>query len=300
MAVSQRTVGWESLLQTAAWGRIEREALPAFLRKQRWYAGKARRLESLRVIDAGQPEGFPSTSFLALAEVRHHEGQPEVYFLPLGLAEGDDAARLVRESPGRVISAIDGLEGDAVLYDALADPVACWALLSAIEGGRVTRTRKGEIRGLATAAFSQARGPSGVPLEVIRGNAEQSNSAVMFDHRLLLKIFRRIQPGINPDFEIGKFLSERTQFDRIPQTAGAIEYHRRGAAPATLGILQSLVPNQGTGWEHALHELRHYYEESDRRMLPAELIPGGDESPLELSAGEAPPFAGFLASGPPP
>src|SRR3954447_2430584 len=124
MAVSQRTRVWESVLEAADWRRIERETLPAFLRKQRWYAGKARQLESLRLVDAGQLEGFPPTSFLALVEVRHREGNPEIYFLPLALAEGEDAARLVRESPGRVISAVDGLEGDAVLYDALADPVA--------------------------------------------------------------------------------------------------------------------------------------------------------------------------------
>src|SRR3954449_6420286 len=102
-----------------------------------------------------------------------------------------------------------------------------------IEQGRSIATRSGEIAAVPTAAYSQARGPSGTPLEVVRGTAEQSNSAVLFDHRLLLTVFRRIEPGINPDFEIGRFLSERTHFDRIPQTAGAIEYHRRGSAPAT-------------------------------------------------------------------
>ncbi len=91
---------------------------------------------------------------------------------------------------------------------------------------------------------------------------------MLFDHRLLMKVFRRIEPGINPDFEIGKFLSEETPFDRIPQTAGTIEYHRSGSEPATLAVLQSLVANQGTGWEHALGELRAFYERVDRPDTP--------------------------------
>ncbi len=82
----------------------------------------------------------------------------------------------------------------------------------------------------------------------------------MFDHRLILKVFRRVEPGINPDFEIGRFLGERTQFDRVPKVAGSLEYHRRRAEPTSLAILQELVPNQGNGWEHALHSLKGYYE----------------------------------------
>ena len=125
--------------------------------------------------------------------------------------------------------------------------------------------QSGEVRAIRTPQFGEARGPSGTPLEVIRGKAEQSNTAVMFDHRLILKVFRRVEPGINPDFEIGRFLGERTQFDRVPKVAGALEYHRRRAEPTSLAILQELVPNQGNGWEHALHELRGYYERAARR-----------------------------------
>ena len=102
-------------------------------------------------------------------------------------------------------------------------------------------------------------------LGIGRGKAEQSNSAIFYDSRLILKVFRRLEPGINPDFEIGRFLSERTGFDRVPKTAGAIEFDWPGAGPTTLAILQGLVPNQGTGWEHALGELAGYYERVSRR-----------------------------------
>src|SRR4051794_36567968 len=293
MSALQRMKGWPALLEGEALDRLERESLPAFLERQRWYSGKARVLDSLRIVDSGRPEGFPPTSLLTMIEIHYREGASDRYFLPLAWANGPDADRVEREAPGRIIARLDvdgaDPEKGGVVYDGLADPATCWAMLMAIEQGRSLSTRDGQVRALATSAYSQARGPAGVPLEVARGTAEQSNSAVLFDHRLLLKVFRRIEPGINPDFEIGKFLSEKTDFTRIPRTAGAIEYRHRGAPPSTLAILQSLVPNQGTGWEHALHELSHYYEESARPPSPEELLAHGDAAYDGLGDGEIPP-----------
>ncbi len=264
MAVGESGAVWKAIIDGPGWERIEREALPEFLRRQRWYAGKARELETVRLADAVRPESFPASSFLALSEAEFDEGRPETYFLPLAIASGRDARRVGREAPERVIATWETPGGPAALYDGLADPGTCWALLTAIESNRSAPTGRGEIRALRTTAFDRARGPVGLPLEVIPKTTEQSNSVVLFDHRLLMKVFRRIEPGINPDFEIGKFLSEETRFDRIPQTAGTIEYHCNGREPATLAVLQTLVLNQGTGWDHALGELRAFYERVDR------------------------------------
>src|SRR5207237_7021070 len=170
-------------------------------------------------------------TLLMLVEVRYGEGDPDTYFLPIRLAAGPEVERLAKEAPGRVIARSAGLRGERLLYDGMADPEVCRALLDAIAEERVIPTRSGPIRAIRTPQFSQARGPSGTPLEVIRGKAEQSNTAVLFDHRLILKVFRRVEPGINPDFEIGRFLSERTHFDRIPKVAGSLEYHRKRSEP---------------------------------------------------------------------
>ena len=112
----------------------------------------------------------------------------------------------------------------------------------------------------------------------------------MFDHRLILKAFRRVEPGINPDFEIGRFLGERTQFDRVPKVAGAPGVSTaRKSEPTSLAILQELVPNQGNGWEHALHELRVYYERAARRQPTGRAGGRSRRSYLELADREPPP-----------
>ncbi len=279
----------EALLGGDRRGHLVREALPAFLLRQRWFAGKALALESVRLVDHTPPGACCGETFLVLIEAIAPGGKADLYFLPLGVAAGPVAERLLREAPGRVIVHWPEADGTGILYDALADPAACEEILATIEEGRSIATASGRIRGIPTGAYSAARGPAEIPLPVVYGTVEQSNSAVLYGDRLILKVFRRIEPGLNPDFEIGRFLSERTDFDRIPQAAGAIVYERPGAEPATLGILQGLVQNQGTGWDHALRELRGYYEEVGRR--PAGMIPIQGGSLLEAASGEPPPVA---------
>ncbi|MBX6312552.1 MAG: putative maltokinase [Isosphaeraceae bacterium] len=252
-------------MDAATRDRLEREALPAFLPRQRWFASKARTVAAVRVVDAAPLIGATPPTFaeasevaplLILIEVGFHGGAAETYFVPLVRATGPAGGRL---APGAILSRLDGPGEAEVIADALADDAACAALLAVIEAGHRLKTQSGEIRALPTTVYAEARGPTDRPLTIARGTAEQSNSAVLYGDQLILKVFRRLEPGINPDFEIGRFLSERTTFDRIPKTAGALEYDRPGAEPITLAILQGLVPNQGTGWEHALDELERYY-----------------------------------------
>jgi 1,4-alpha-glucan branching enzyme len=288
MTILRAERGWQSLLEGETRDALEREGLPEFLKRQRWYAGKARELESARIVEAAHPQGFPEGTLFFLVETRYRDGASDTYFVPARLAGGPEAERLAREAPGRIIARFNGSRGDRLLYDGMADPQVCQALLDAIASGRTMRGESGEIRAVRTPQFGEARGPSGVPLEVILGKAEQSNTAVMFDHRLILKAFRRVEPGINPDFEIGRFLGERTPFDRVPTVAGGLEFHRRQSEPTSLAILQELVPNQGNGWEHALHELNGYYERVARRQPTVEPTPVA-ESYLELADREPPP-----------
>ena len=236
---------------------LETQELPNFLARQRWFAGKARPIRTVRWLDWTRGGGFPSGTCLSLIRVEYQSGLADTYLLPIGLAQGARAATIERDQPGRVIGRLPGL---GLIYDSLADPEVGATLLEAIAGSRTIPAGSGSVQALTTAAFTQARGPIDAPLPVVGGSFEQSNSAILFGDRLILKIFRRLDLGINPDFEIGRFLAEKTTFNRIPQTAGAILYEVPGSDPMMIGILQGLVPNLGTGWDHALGALRSYYE----------------------------------------
>ena len=264
---------------------LERDALPSFLPRQRWFAGKSRRMESVRFLDSTAPGELAGPACLTIVEVSYASGRPDTYLLPLGVATGVEADRIAREEPGRVLAR---LEGVGLIHDALAEPEVSSALLDAIARTRSIRAGSGTIQGAPTSAFAAARGPASTSLTVAKGSFEQSNSAVIFGDRLILKVFRRLDPGINPDFEIGRFLSEKTGFDRIPKTAGALLYERTGFEPLMLGILQGLVWNEGSGWDHALRELKGYYEGIDGRTLPSDLGAFEGRSTLDLAAIDVP------------
>ncbi len=272
---------WENWRHGPARERLEGSILPEFLRRQRWFAGKARTLSGVRIADLTSLGALPGRATLALLDVRFDDGGADTYLLPLAVATGPDAARLAAD-PRWGVATLEGPGGVAGLHDALADDGFCRALVDAIGSDRALPAGSGVFRGLSTEAFARARGATGADLPVRRSSAEQSNSAIILGDRLILKFFRRVEPGVNPDFEIGRFLTERARFTRVPETAGALEYRANGGEPSTVGILQGLVPNQGSGWEHALGELVGYYE---RAALRPELPPDvSGVSTLDLAA----------------
>jgi maltose alpha-D-glucosyltransferase/alpha-amylase len=249
---------WETLLEGAGRYRFESALLPEYLSKQRWFGGKARRIRATKIGDwIALPE---SRAVLALVEVQYERGDPDTYFLPLGLAFGKEADQLRETAPNAIICPAISHEGPGFLHDATGDPRACAALLSFIEHARQAPGRSGLIRGVPGREFEALRGPTETPLAVRRGSAEQSNTSLLFGDRLILKLFRRQQPGPNPDCEIGRYLTESTRFDGIPPYAGAIEYVPKDGDPAALAMLQGLVANQGDGWKLMLEEVARYYE----------------------------------------
>lgn len=276
--------GWETLLEGKVREKLEREVLPDYLRAQRWFGGKGRRIASLRCADWGDFSAQQSRVFLLLLEVHFVNGRSDLYFLPLGVTRGDSAARLSASVPSMRIARLTGPEGEALLHDALADEDTCLSLLAAIGANREFATRLGQVRAFPTTAYAELRGDADRPLAVALGPATSSNSLLFYEKHLLLKLFRRLESGINPDFEIGRYLTESKRFERIPRVAGAIEYRRPGSEPITLAILQSFVVNQGDGWHHAVDELGRYYQ----RASVADPIALDDRHLLEL-AGSAPP-----------
>jgi len=149
----------------------------------------------------------------------------------------------------------------------LADDGTCISLLRLIEGEGQTATQHGQVRGSRGACFDAARGSAAAALPPRRVAAEQSNTSVIYADRLILKLIRRYQSGINPEWELDRFLTERAHFTHVPLYAGSLEYEHDGQA-ATLGILQGMVLNEGDGWTGALEELQRYYEASAPKTFP--------------------------------
>jgi maltose alpha-D-glucosyltransferase/alpha-amylase len=263
------TAGWASILEGIARKRLETVNLPEYLPQQRWFAGKARAIKSTRIIDWA-PIKEPHSA-LALVEVQFEAGEPEVYQVPLAITLGAAATELRRVAPNTIIASVVSEKMEGLLHDGVQDDNVCLELLSLVENGNDLRTSDGRIiRGVPGKVFQEIRGSADTPLPVRRSTAEQSNTSIIYGDRFILKLFRRLEPGVNPDAEIGRHLTEKTTFDRIPPFAGSskLEPAADEAEPTILTMLQGLVANEGDAWKWTIEELDRYYETSAPLPFP--------------------------------
>lgn len=274
---------------TAARRAALEAVLPNYLQSQRWFGGKARQVERVVIDDWGKLPGACGAIWTVL-DVRFADSGSHRYLLPLTISTGDAAEQIMKQARSYAVAFVEGSGERALLHDALACDNVCTALLNAIGGERTTATEHGEIWGLATEVFADLRGDSHrSPPPPHLGPPTSSNSLVFYGKQMLLKLFRRSTEGVNPDFEIGRFLTERGEFRRVPRTAGALEYHRDGEEPTTLAIVQETMTHRGDGWEHALDVLGRYYARAAAHDADAEPPTADGRSLVELS--EANPTA---------
>jgi maltose alpha-D-glucosyltransferase/alpha-amylase len=252
-------VDWQSIFDSAARSVIERRALASFLQRQRWFA-RSREIRHARFTDWATIRGGAHPAFVTIVSVDYADGSSDSYFLPLALASGDDAARVLQDAPGRVLARITGARKGAII-DGLYDDDTCDRLVTLVSSSQEVGTRRGSVKGVLVQTGATAAVPIAVDVDRrwTRGGGDQSNSIAFVNDRYALKLFRRIEPAINPEYEVGLFLTER-DFSRTPPLVGAVEYLRPGLDEGTLAIVQHAAKHQGSGWDFAIDELRRYYQ----------------------------------------
>jgi maltose alpha-D-glucosyltransferase/alpha-amylase len=256
---------WDTLLEGNVRMLIERDLLLPFLQRQRWYGAKSRPARAARFADWGLIRRGPQPLFLTLLDVEFEDGGRDRYFLPLAISPYAEAGPIEDRAPHAILATVTGARR-GILFDASFDDRFARTLLETIERQEHAATKRGSIRAEHTAAFARLR-PAIDDGHVSRLSGEQSNTSLVFGDRLILKLFRRIQPGVNPDYEVGRQLSEKVDFRRVPSIAGAIEYAAAGEF-ATLGMMQELIDSQADGWTHATDELGRFYDLVEGRQPP--------------------------------
>jgi len=269
---------WDTLLDGNVRTLIERDLLAPFLQRQRWFGAKARPIRSARFIDWGLLRPGPQPLFLTIVEAQFQDGDREAFFVPLAVCPPGEARPLEERYGHAVLARVTGAR-KGILFDAWLDDRFARTLLDAMAGALEIPTRRGAIHGVPTAAFHRLQAAEDV--RVSRLSAEQSNTSIIYGRELVLKLFRRMQTGTNPDYEIGRQLTERIQFSRVPATAGAFEYRLPAEEPTTVALMQEFVESQADGWTHALDELSRFYDLADGRALPAGTPPADTSDMLE-------------------
>ena len=278
---------WTRVLTGSGRGSLE-DVLPEYLRERRWFGGKSRRIKSARVSDAIPLSNSGSGVHLAFVLVEYTEGNPETYAIPMAFASGEHAGHLLEHSPQAALARVNVRGGeDGVLFDALFEPAVAEMMLNLIGRRRRIRSNGNQLVGNTTSMYRTIMQQSDGPLPPRISGAEQSNTSIIYGQDFILKLFRKLEPGINPDLEISRFLTQRG-FQHSPPVAGWLEYESRNRDPVSVGILLQFVPNEGDAWSYTLDGLSRFFE----RVVTIPDVPDAQASStrnlLEL-AGQSPP-----------
>jgi maltose alpha-D-glucosyltransferase/alpha-amylase len=257
----ERVVPWRIGIAEKVRDQLEREVLPAFVAKRRWFGGKGERLARVALADYVEWPGEGRDFLVTLVHVERERGERVTYFLPLDLLWGDpDGESLHAIAPYAIAKARRQAEV-GVIADALGDEAFCRALLAAITAGSELQTQHGTIRFFATEAYARIVSETSAPPQVSWPAQQSSNTIVLFGELLFLKVYRRLQAGINPEVEVGRFLTERAGFAHAVPIAGLVEYRSNEGREATIAVLQPRVEHQGNGWDYTVNHLERHLED---------------------------------------
>ena len=222
-------------------------ALAEFLPTQRWFAGKGRRVAEVRV-ESSVPlrTALPSLSAV-VATVTYADGGAERYHVPVGHDRGLEARQLTDRVPDAVIYETKGPTGGP-FYDAARDERLGGVYIDLLSRAATVE----QLRFHRMPEWTETlRGPGKLL------SAEQSNSSLVFGNRLILKLFRLLEPGENPELEVTRALAG-AGFEHCPAPLGWIE-----GLGSTLGILQRFLAGSVDGWKLATERVADHYESGD-------------------------------------
>ncbi len=233
------------------------------------------------------PKGL---SQLVLLEVDYVEGDSELYVVPLSFISGDEAERVEHEAPGAVVARLrvraEGGVLDGLLVDGIAHDTPS-RLIESIQKRTTLMGEKGQLAAMTLRAFKEVAGKD--PLVPRPSQFEQTNSSVLLGDKMLLKIYRQIESGPNPELELGRFFTDRGATN-LPRMLAAIEYRRpNDTESATLATVQELVRNEGVAWSSAMSSIDRFFERvlQERTTLPA--LPPLPVGTLLQQAAQEPP-----------
>jgi maltose alpha-D-glucosyltransferase/alpha-amylase len=262
---------WNGNLKKETIDQFETIVLPGYLMRMRWFGGKGRVVENIRVANHGWMPVNESGIVFLLIEVTYQSGLPETYQLPVAFGKDHFAYRVKEYCPQAVLAKLKVGNEEGVLYDAIYGLELQEAIMRNLAANSVIDLGTSELRfkgNKKTSEYIQQ-------FEKIKPrvlSAEQSNTSIIYDNLFFLKLYRKVDRAINPDLEISHYLTERAGFKHIPGFVGSIEWkHDNGNM--VLGMMQQMVESNSDAWAYILDRLDDYNE---RILSSGQLTPPTD------------------------
>ncbi|MGB1026330.1 MAG: alpha-glucosidase C-terminal domain-containing protein, partial [Rhodospirillaceae bacterium] len=282
---------WSNLVMGGIQEILRNDVLPEYIPNHHWYA-EDQRPDEVEMVERAvmpghstNPEGWMVTVVKA-----HVQSDPQgetaveareesvLYQLPLDITwetmEDDPLPRMI----GYTLARVRRFNRVGVLHDALIGMTYAWAVVQAMRDGQQFNTQGG-----GRLMFSSAGGLEDVeiphigPIIRLPLGREQSNTSLLLDERMVLKVYRRLERGVHPEIETGRYLTQVHQFPNVPEILGSMELEDSQGEPMALAVLKVFVRNQGDGWDYALDVLK--------RRLEYRALQGTDLAPSPSGGG---------------
>src|ERR1700691_3888449 len=262
----ERVVPWRIGMAEKTRTQFETDTLPRFIEIQRWYAAKGTAIDRARISDyVLWQEGKLSwlVTLLDLESAGEHAG----YFMPLALAWEERDEERVRNLATAALAKIRQQANVGVMGDAFADEMFCRAVVASMAARKEIAMSQGKLQFRPTTAFARLAGSDFGSLPVARPRGSSSNTVVAIGERLMLKGYRRLRAGVNPELDMGLYPTEIVPYPNCAPLAGVLEYIGNDGETRLLAMLQGYIANQGDGWTYSLEYVQRHLEQY--RTTPA-------------------------------
>lgn len=284
---------WKTAFATSKLSEGLVPILPDYLRSSPWFIGRDRTIQSLQIdeivpVECKRFSGLESTVYILLLQLNYTEGMAETYVLPVGWEE------IQGDVDERAIARIQFLEKNevGVLFDAATDKAFLSAMLEAIANSGNYKGATGKVLGIPDNALTSEADLSKLEPHVFK--KEHSNTSAGYGDRFAFKLLRKVEEGINPELEIGRFLTDRNLIQHFAPISGYLEYQAEGKPLMTMGILQKFVPDSRDAWSYTLDTLRDYFEQvmaveakyaaDNLSTDPENYLPNASTSPMQRNS----------------
>jgi len=251
---------WKNVFEDEEFVKVfSSDILENYIINKRWYGGKASALKYIEVVDSFKIVSKKNTYYGVLLEVNFKEAFYQHYFMPLAFMSEEEldtntiiAPVIMNGHAGFLVDALHQEDFRKLLFDNIVN--------SSNKTDSKVKLHKGEKLVEKEYKSSKFMG------------VEQSNTSIIYNNTLVLKIFRRIYISTNPDYEISRFLTERMDFKSSPAYMGSISV-ALSEGSITLGLMQELVPNQGDGWQFMLGEVDKIFDNLKNKKIKISKLP---------------------------
>jgi maltose alpha-D-glucosyltransferase/alpha-amylase len=241
---------------------LENDILPAYLQQRTTAGCKYNKITDVKILDRIYIQKNSFICIILILNVSYVSGEPDIIILPISADSEEEVNRIVGNDKGLIMALLFGKE-TGIIYDCAYHPKFNYSLLNLLISKSKLNGEIGSISGQGTKMFKEiCKNNSVITNKTIVIKAGQRKTTLNYDNKIMLKLFRRIEEGINPDIELHKYLSKNLSTAYlVAEYYGFLEYKTLDGTSMHLGLFTSYINNTGTAWNQAVDAAALFFEE---------------------------------------